>query len=221
MLVGCSNEDFRNVQAFAGSAATVNESFNLVTKDFYDSCVRSARFTVIGLDNELKPFDQREQAVKKCDAEKALQPELLNASAILVNYMVALGNLAGDKPVSFGPNIHKLGDSVTKISQFNSEDVMAATSIVDWLFKMWSDNYRRAKLKEVIVSTDPFIQAYIVGLKKIVDRGYIDSHLVTEQDAVNKYYTYYLSAQNTPNAGTDSLMTSVVDDHLANQTGIN
>jgi hypothetical protein len=224
LLVGCSSEDFGNVQSFASGAATVNDGFQLVATDFYDSCVRSARYTVLGLpsrDNVSTPvFGQREKAAQDCSAEKELQPRLINANAILVNYMIGLGNLAGDRPVNFGPNIRKLGDSISSISQFDPGDVKAATSIVDLLFKMWSDSYRRAKLKDVIVNTDPSVQVYISGLKKIVDRGYIDSHLITEQSALDKYFQNYLSAQyppttstkNSPPTGTKDLMIPVVDE---------
>lgn len=208
LMVGCSSEDFRNVQSFADSAATVNDGFKLVATDFYDSCVRSARYTVLALpspENVNTPnFGQREKAVQDCDEEKALRPKLLNANAILVNYMVALGALAGDRPVNFGPNIRKLGDSISSISTLDPGDVKAATSIVDLLFKMWSDNYRRAKLKDVIINTDPSIQVYVSGLKKIVDRGYIDSQLIVEQDALDKYYQLYLGDQYTSNTETKS-----------------
>jgi len=91
LATGCNQSlNLAAVQTFTTQAAASKETFDAVSEDFYDSCLRASQYTTAAFD--VSACDQHQQAAKLWQV----------ANAELLSYVASLGALATDKQTDFG-----------------------------------------------------------------------------------------------------------------------
>ncbi len=220
-LTGCNNELFQAVREFSNSRSDASQSVTVIASDFYESCVRRSLKEPIQLTSfvrfqseDLRPaaFERRQELLQDChDAPRQIGQNFEQANSLLLNYMGALEALASEEVVVFPDTTRdKLTEAIQGLATIDlagstdnpvvalelnerNQVVAAGVGLFQFISRLFFDDFRRRELSEVITETDRAIQEYTKGLKKIVERGYIDGYLAQELDIYFRYYSSFTS----------------------------
>ena len=197
-----------------------------IAADIYDSCIRRTKhIAFVVAPNSAGSFNRRRKEEQTCEnsndrtSAKIISKRTAVANAIVSDYIgavvsLALGKNSKNKKISFDDSLGSLRESLKKIqipdkqgnlvSLLKDEEVNAGIGIIKFLTENLTKDYRRRKLKQVILCTDKYIQTYI-GVSKPNQTGligitqeYIDGILRQEENQVRRYYIDYIGLLGTP-----------------------
>ena len=174
-------------------AAEFEASTTKLAYDIYNSCIRRAQYYPL----QAPGNDAiQEQAIKDCnDLNRPQAANAKKANQVLINYMVAVGQLASDNTVKFNESLVNITKALNglniKAIELNKEQVDAGIGIANFFIDWITRKFRRGNLKKAIVCTDDSIQTYSEGLMNVFQEGYIDGILEQENKRIRRYYEDY------------------------------
>ncbi len=191
--VGCSS-NLESVEKFGTTSAAVKTASNNIANDIYSSCLRIAskyagnrrRFPNSRVIAKVK------EEIKECDPQKKNVTIFKDSNAVLINYMVGLGQLASSDTVSFDNNLNRLEASLsglTSLANIPSEQTSAGLKIARFIFNQLTLKFRKNEIKKALICADPEIEKYTNGLASIAQDYYINGVLAVEQNSINGYFT--------------------------------
>ena len=203
MLISCGDtSDLKGAEKYGLMAAEFEASTTKLADDIYNSCIRRAQY--ISLQAPRNDTIQ-EQAIQDCnDLNRPQAANAKKANQVLINYMVAVGQLASDNTVKFNESLVNISNALNGLNieaiKLNKEQVDVgigiATFFIDWVTR----EFRRGNLKEAIVCTDDSIQTYSKGLTNVFQKGYIDGILEQESESIRRYYEDYATVMRQRDA---------------------
>lgn len=160
ILTSCS--DLKPVADFGKNASAV-AGYPEVAKDYPASLQRQRSYGQTGSSVSDEQIAQRMKDAKR----------LRDAQGVLEAYARALGSLASDDLISYDKEIDALNKSLIdgKFATSTQTDRYAKTAKFALTFV--TDIYRRAKIKEIIVTYNPSVQKASAQLVQIVENGYL------------------------------------------------
>ncbi|MBB6142411.1 hypothetical protein HNQ77_000349 [Silvibacterium bohemicum] len=163
LVFACTScADLSAVAKFAATAKNASTGFSDIANDFAGSAERRALY----VSDEEKPVVE-----KQAETYKALQPEMLAAQKVLVDYIAALAAISTDSATSRDASVKATEDGLKKIGMSSAQaaaGVGLATKVVDAL----TAGYRSNKAGKVIRDCNPLLQDYLKGLEQIVGTDY-------------------------------------------------
>jgi hypothetical protein len=179
-LSGCV--DFGAVKDFAALSKQASMGYASIVDDMYRSCLRSAEFD---------PPANGDTPERHCADWKDVQPGLVHAESVLQDYLVAVGELAGDETIRYDRSLTSLKQQLGSVtlsgkSVFNSNQVDAITGLAGFLVKAATDGYRRRQLERTFTGQNENIQTVTLALKNIVGHDY-EERLDNETIAVQAF----------------------------------
>ncbi|MBA3765896.1 MAG: hypothetical protein H0W99_02695 [Acidobacteria bacterium] len=198
-LVNSACVDLAAIQKFTASATEIGKRFPNLANDLSASCkrqhiyqeVRAAQFQPDRLRAITHPDPDSEEMTKldgQCKQFTEQQKRLIEANAVLINYLATMGDLAADDLTSYDKGLEGLGSSFTKGNIFNDAEVSAVQGLVGFLLKAASEGYRRKKLKSALEDQNSHIQTLTKALRRLVAQNYI-LQLQNERDEMRNYYS--------------------------------
>jgi|GEM_PF-6275795 len=185
-LTGCrQNVDLSAVQALAQEVGSSSDSFAMLANDFYGSCVRQYnwRWSAALSRAKIEPISQA------CAASQNASQQWQDANLIVIEYVQALGSLAGggDSQTDFGiPGLVQSINGVTNsgLNQAQTKAISdAATSIVTDIFNI----RRRNELATYIPQANTHISNLIDTLEQIARTNY-GLQLDLEQESIDHFF---------------------------------
>ncbi len=193
LISGC-RANLEAVEKFGLTSSQIKAAATEMADDIYQSCMRIFWYNL--------PRDPKFDFVSErqnCDRFGEARERVSRANFVLVEYVESLGRLASKNTVSFDSNLNALKDSIKVLSQnslipiqLNQEQFQAGSSIIDSLVGIFTDNFRRENIRQIIVCTDRPIQKYIPGLNLIAQEGYIKGSLEKERLIVDSIFRDFL-----------------------------
>ena len=210
LIAGCGDASLgiKLAQAFGQTANTLEEQANSLAEDVYTSCLRGARYITImpiatGKDSkDRRQGEEREDAMANCEKEnRAAIQNLKAANGVIINYVRAIGRLAGDASISFRPEIETTATSLGALSKTAGININEATkskgiSIATFLVEMTSSRYRNTELAKAVICTQQPLKEYTEGLSKAYEEYYVNGLLETEGKMAKRYYAYLASIRS-------------------------
>jgi hypothetical protein len=185
-LSGCrQNVDLSAVRALADQVGSSSDAFATLANDFYGSCIRTYnwKWSAALSRASMQPLAQ------ECDTSQTAARQWQDANLIVIEYVQALGSLAGggDSGTDFGiPTLVQsisgtthaglTGDQTKAISD-------AATSIVTDIFNI----RRRNELAKYIPQANAHLSSIIDKLEDVAQTNY-NTQLNLEQDAIDRFF---------------------------------
>ena len=174
------------VAEFAAVSKVAAEKFPEVAADFKASCKRRSRYeslrhSVYDLSTIQKYSD------RQCADFKALEPYLIAANKVLMEYMETMGRLASDDVVTFDKNLNDLAANLNAVGNIEQSQINAVNGIIKVISRAAADGWRRKKLAEVIGNTNDDVHILIAALKIIVGSDY-KQLLSNEELGMKDYY---------------------------------
>lgn len=174
-------------------------------------------------------FEQRGQDLQRCESPRAIANELLSNHAALVNYLVALGQLAADERVNFN-RLNTLQSALQnssiplarRIGQIGATPIPGSTDIQPGGFRLldilqtvlreFANRSRLETIKQVVISTDREVTNLTQNLTEVLNRGYL-GYLTSEERAIDGYYGTYVNGllNHRTEGDTQTLTASVID----------
>jgi hypothetical protein len=181
LFQGCVQEDLKAVEGLQPTAAKINQLGSDVISDFYASCIRERR---LALEGEEFSFGLRGDQFIPVVASEYCHPYLVRTHSaqqvneLLVAYIESLIRLASNQTVNFSTNIEQAGASAATLSNMlgtpvSQDFITGGTGIANSLVNMWSANFRRESLTEVLICTNEPLKDYTSSLSEIVGRVYL------------------------------------------------
>jgi hypothetical protein len=163
LVFACTScADLSAVAKFAATAKSASTGFSDIANDFAGSAERRALY----VSDEEKPVVE-----KQAETYKALQPDMLAAQKVLVDYIAALAAISTDSTTGRDASVKATEDGLKKIGMSSSQaaaGVGLAAKVVDAL----TAGYRSNKAGKVIRDCNPLLQDYLKGLEQIVGTDY-------------------------------------------------
>ncbi len=203
LVNSCKNADLKAAQQFGAMSDEFKNSTSKLSIDIYDSCIRRTKFYPMKNPNALKL--QREE-INNCDLlNRPTAQRAEKANEVIINYMVAIGKLAGDNTVNFTESLEDIGKALINlqlpggqnaqgqptVAKLDESQVNAGTNIVGFFLNLAKQDFQRRNLKEAIVCTDESVQIYTTGLASVFQEGYVNGILKLEQSRITSYYQDY------------------------------
>lgn len=174
LVVGCVN--LSAVRDFAKASKNV-AGVTEITRDYYDTLERRNLFAI-------EPG--RKVSQPSLDARKAEVKRLLEAQAVLVEYMNSLEALADNDLIAYNKSLDKLGGSLVKAELTTAAQVAPYKIAVGLLARLFTDHYRQSTLKKIVPGLDPAVQQVCTNLAERIEQEYTIS-LDNEQEQMNSY----------------------------------
>ncbi len=210
LMTGCDDEAlFEQVQRFSGSAEQLAIKFPDIATDVYDSCLRTAEYTVIQASD--RPFIDRDKFQENCAqplefkdgkgqlvsiTRKEFEGELIAVNDVIVNYLKALGAVASGGEVTYTENIQALGNAIRRVKpRLSDDEIQAGQTILGFLLNAFSSEFRRETLATEITATNEPLQIFICRLKKDVVGQYLRAELPTERQVIDEYYQAHIKRE--------------------------
>jgi len=191
MLVGgCDRTNLVAVQNFANVSQQATAQFPELAADIYGSCVRAAQF-----ESEL-PTQQKVQ--QRCGQFKQLAPALIATNKVLEEFLFALGTLAADQTVAYGPALAGLAQSVQANTSFQPAQVKAVNGILGFLLEAQAGRYRQQQVQAAIATTNTDLNVLISALKAIIGQDYSRLLLIEEQTMAAYYRSTISTGKEQP-----------------------
>lgn len=196
LVSGCRQEDLTAVEQFGLMSPLIRQSSSNIVQDIYDSCVRKQEWAVAEIPpKQFPPIEVRDS----CQKFIPVRDTTNQLNLVLIDYVESLGRLAADNTVNFNQNLQSVGNSLGNLSNtlsqvsgtvsLSQDQIQQGTIIVNSLLKLWSQQFRRNNLKQVLICTDdPYFQNYTILLKEIIQNVYVTGNLQSEEDAINSYF---------------------------------
>lgn len=200
ILGSCSSADIKAAQELAKLYNSAKDTFPAIANDVYQSCLRSADLTLLNTPTPTSgQIDKdRQEAKTSCqDNELAASQALNDTNQVILDYLEALGKLVADDDLTnFDPQLNSIGTSLQSLPGLNTnekkEAIDAGSAIAKFLFRAFTDGYRREQLEQAVTTVNTPLQTLVAALDKSVKQHYVNGFLETEQVAVDNYYGYYL-----------------------------
>ena len=228
--------DLTAIRKFAESSTVVAQKFPALSSDFYRACSQRSKYfyydyvnydplkmreidSLAGIDKieafkGTIPADQFGNTPVKdeilCREWKKIHPMATNLNKVLVDYMKALGDLAADELTSYDKDFDQLNKSIVKTKFFKESEVTAGTMLAKFLSNIFTEAFRRKKLKEAIETQNGNVKILTSALGKYVTDNYITA-LKDEQRALNVFYGDAIIA----NRNRDSAISTFLDRNKA------
>lgn len=209
LMTGCDRDAlFEQVQRFSASAEQLEKQFPDLATDVYDSCLRTAEYTLIQASDE--PFKNRINSQEKCieplvfDNEglevtvtkQEFEGELIAVNDVIVNYLQALGTVASNGEISYTENVQGLGNAIARVEpRLTEAENQAGQKILEFILGAYNNEFRQETLATEITVTNEPLQRYICLLKQDIVGQYLDAELQTEKEAVDEYYQAYINRE--------------------------
>lgn len=210
LMTGCDRDAlFEQVQRFSGSAEQLEQEFPDLATDVYDSCLRTAQYTLIQASDE--PFKDRENFRNACVeplefendkgqlvsvTREEFEGELIAVNNVIVNYLQALGTVASNGEISYTENVRGLGNAIARVEpRLDATENQAGQKILEFLLGAYNNEFRQETLATEITATNEPLQRYICLLKQDIVGQYLDAELQTEKETVDEYYQAYINRE--------------------------
>ncbi len=210
VMTGCDRDAlFEQVQRFSTSAEQLEKQFPDLATDVYDSCLRTAEYTLVQASDE--PFKNRINSQEKCiepvvfkDNEglevtvtkQEFEGELIAVNNVIINYLQALGTVASGGEISYTENVQGLGTAIGRVKpRLTEAENQAGQSILNFILDAYNNEFRQETLATEITATNEPLQIFICRLKQDIVGQYLKAELRTEKDAVDEYYQAYISRE--------------------------
>lgn len=191
IAAGCNqNLDLSAVQTMAAQTAASKDTFDAVSADFYDSCLRGMKY--------LNSFD-----VSTCAKQQEASKLWQGANSILLSYVASLGALATDKQTDYG--LTNLATAVAGIQgvKFTSAQQTAVVNAGKGLVSGVFASRRRDDLAAVMKSAERPDPAHdcpdgclidlVKQLTAIAQEDYDATILTAEDGRIQLFYTNNIS----------------------------
>ena len=203
MLISCGDtSDLKAAEKYGLMAAEFEASTTKLADDIYNSCIRRAQYIPLQAPgNDAK----QEEAIQDCnDLNRPQAANAKKANQVLINYMVAVGQLASDNTVKFNESLVNITKALNGLNieaiTLNTDQVDAGVGIANFFIDWITREFRRGNLKQAILCTDDSIQSYSKGLTNVFQEGYIDGILEQESDRIRRYYEDYATVMRQRDA---------------------
>ena len=181
LFQGCTQEDLKAVESLQPTAVKINQLGSEVISDFYASCIRGKRLSLEGeefLDGLSGDQFIPVVASEYCNPYSVRTYSAQQVNGLLVAYLESLIKLASNQTVNFSSNIEQAGASAATLSNMlgtsvSQDFITGGTGIANSLVNMWSANFRRESLTEVLICTNEPLEDYTSSLSEIVGRVYL------------------------------------------------
>lgn len=192
LVVSC-DEDLNAAKEFGLMAAEFQDSTSKLSADVYNSCMRKTQFYTL---DTLGSQQVQEKEVENCNEfNKPTAAKAAIANKVMVDYMVAIGELASDNVVDFNSSLDAIGEALNSITAtpggaplLNKSNVDAGIDIAGFVINLFKKQFQRSELKSAILCTDDSVQAYSQGLISVFQDGYINNILELERNRINDHY---------------------------------
>jgi hypothetical protein len=222
ILCGCGNlAEIKAVQKFAEIQAKSANVFQKIANDSYQTCIRSANY--ITLNTPPKSVDEdRTGRERECNdpvtGSIAVKNSFQKTHKVINDYLVALGQLSNDRVTNFSPEVQAVGSAIQTLPGLGDgekkEAIQAGTSLADFLLRIFTNGYRRNKLKEVIITTDPYLTKLVIALNISVKKHYLNGLLSTERESLDGYYSKSLGFVLTQPEGQNVALQEYISKEL-------
>lgn len=186
VLVGCrQNIDLEAIRSLAATTAAASDAYTAISLDFYSSCVRAYEWDRAG---SLKPAALPKLA-DACSLNQTASQQWENANLVVLQYVRALGDLAGGSDTGNDFGIPALASSISGATK-SSLDPSQVTSMANLATSLVTDIYnirRRNAIATVAPKADSDLQQLIGVLEKIAQNNY-SNQLDFETDAIEDFY---------------------------------
>lgn len=181
LFQGCAQEDLKAVEGLQPTAMKINQLGSDVIADFYASCIRERRLALEGeefVDGLRGDHFIPVVASEYCNPYSVRTHSAQQVNGLLVAYLESLIKLASNQTVNFSTNIEQAGASAATLSNMlgtpvSQDFITGGTGIANSLVNMWSANFRRESLTEVLICTNKPLEDYTSSLSEIVGRVYL------------------------------------------------
>lgn len=199
ILGSCSSANIKAAQNLAKLQDTAKIIFPQIANDAYQSCLRSADLTLLNTPTVTSgQIDKnRQEAKKNCeDNVLAASQAINNVNKVILEYLSALGKLAANNLTNFDSELDSIGTSLHNLPGINTDErkeaINAGSAITKFLFRAFTDGYRREQLKLAVTTANNPLQILVTALDKSIRPHYINGLLENEQVAIDNYYKNYL-----------------------------
>ncbi|HAC62073.1 MAG TPA: hypothetical protein DCF68_00700 [Cyanothece sp. UBA12306] len=196
---GCDTEEFdlETAKQFGEQAISFEQHYELIIKDFYQSCLRHSRYSGFFSNNHDRGIKGRTFREHDCIRFAKLENDLLKAHAILAQYTEAFRELSSDKVIEELDGAGQLAEALAS-SAAAPPEISALKPLLKELAnaiqKALSDAYRRQVLQESVQEVNVILQEYIVILSEIT-RVVYETRLKLEEKAMREYYSTIISQE--------------------------
>lgn len=180
-LSSCTN--LTHISQFA-KFSTESATYTKLTEDYIDYPDRIKHY---------QPKNQQSHLKKIKEERDKQKDDLLALHKVIAEYMAALGKLASDDLISYDSELDSMSTALKNSNFTKQETADAFGKISKTLFKAFTDNWRKGKLKELIQDSNNDFKKLVIALKNIVGEDFFDS-LVDEKDSIDKYFKKNLKA---------------------------
>jgi hypothetical protein len=189
------------VRQFTAVAANASQQFSPLVSDLTASCVRKQL-----ADRPLNEIaDVSGETQKSCSEFSDLEPGLLGALNVLINYLNALNQLASNEVVSYDHQIDGFAAKVQAAGKFQDAQVTAVKGLAKFLFDAAASGYQRRKLGSAIMAADAHVAALTGALSTIVGDDYTRLLAVEEQSVIERF-RQTIQADKTKNPAIQLLL---------------
>lgn len=184
VCAGCT--DPSAVGRFASIGKSADGAFSAIANDLAESCVRRERYRLLGeWQSDVATLD--EEANRSCAAYERNGRRLRGAHRILIRYLTALGELAGEGAVSYDDSIGELSGSLENADMLGDNGIDAARDVCALLMDAAEGKWRRHRLGSVIEKANEDVAVLAAALGGIISEDYTRL-LDGESEAARKFY---------------------------------
>ncbi len=199
VTVGCVTPEA--VRQFTAVATDAAQQFPPLVRDLAASCIRKQL-----ADRSVDEIaDASGEAKNACKEFSDLEPSLLGALDVLINYLNALSQLASDQVVSYDTQIDGFAAKVQAAGKFGDAPVNAIKGLAKFLADAAASGYQRKKLGSAIKAADSDVAILTKALGTIVGDDYIRV-LGVEQESVLERFRQAIQADKTKNPAVHLLL---------------
>jgi hypothetical protein len=170
LLNGCTNLDA--VHRFADSYNDTKANFPSIVSDLYRSCSDYLEYSSVSR-GKYDLVEIRTAESQRCGKYNELEPRLLAANKILVDYLNALAAMANNNPPPYDAALDGLPAKLAASSSFSSDQTQAFTSLAKFVLDAGTQAYRRAKVADAIGSNNTNVKTVTAALNMIVVKDYV------------------------------------------------
>ncbi len=176
--LGCAS-NILSVREFSKVAMNASDTFSSVADDIPRSCVRRVEAgnrdnKIVVRKNDVEYDEDYLRQMSTCNKLKTSVDGIARANAVLRNYVVALGSLAADDPVTFTTDVNGLKKSLDSVEingkkPLDKMQVDSTSNLAAYLFSAAANGYRQDKLKDAIKNHEQDLEYLIEGLIMTID----------------------------------------------------
>jgi hypothetical protein len=169
--------DSSEVGKFADISKSASTSLPPLVTDIEASCKRRATYA---------PPEEQQSTLAGCQKFTTSQPGILKAQQVLLDYMGALKNLAGDQSVTYGKKLDALPGELSD-SGLNKDQLKSVTGLAKIVADAALKGYRQKQLQNLIGSANGDVQIVTKALGEIITADY-KRELSLEQAGADTYF---------------------------------